>query len=971
MLGLSSEEHCQRLVMCGKNVLVQDQARHWWVKLFWNMICGFQLFYFVVGILCLMAFFITKCLDYQTLELGILCFLVFFIMSLFQFYQEDKCEKLMSAFKSFIPDKTTVIRDGSMMEVPTESLVPGDICIVKGGEKVPADVRILTSSDLYVNHAALTGESMDIKLGTEATRDNIMEANNLARMGGNFTEGTGIVVVFATAANAFLGKIYSLILPSNPQDSYLKKEIKRMMYIMGVVAISIGVIFFIIALALGYSIIDALVLLIGIIVANMPTGLMPHLQVSLNLSLGKMMIKGFEVSNLDMIENLGALTVLCCDKTGTLTCNRMTVSHVFYNKTIHKTAESQMMNEENIEMYEANDPHFQALLKIATLSSTAEFLTQEPNVLSRKTSGSSSEGAFIKFVQPIRDIINYRKQCPKIFGIPFNSRNKWTCSIHDEQNKTGNKALTIMLTGAAEKVIGMCGRIMKKGEVQVLEAEEMKELESIVAKLANNGKRVMAFAERALDENFTKEFEFQQEPLNFPMDNFIFVGVISLVDPPRPTVKKAIQDIQGAGVKVFMMTGDHPKTAQSIAKSLDLITHSTKQDLEEQNMQVPAEGCKAIVLTGPELMNFTPEDWERTLKHEEIVFARATPQQKFDIINEFQKLGHMVGMVGDGINDAPPLKKADIGIAMGSGDAVTREAAELILWNDNFGSIIDGIQDGRLIFENLKKTICYLITSNFAEMIPFLIFIALRIPLNMETIMIVLIDIVTHFTPAVALAYEETEEQLLNLPPKIKNNHLVGLKATFINFVFWGVIKTIPAFLVWSLIFQDRGFTIDSLIGAGPNIRDNWGSLSQDRKDFFGNMCRENQWFQENRKGITCQGDFMDELVDILNTAQSAYFMAIFWAQIGSIFIMKTQRETIFNWYKLLRNKMIYVALAIELAILFTVLYIPNQLIFSAVPAKWAFITIWIIPTFIIIGEIRKYICRGNPNGLFAKLTTI
>lgn len=492
--------------------------------------------------------------------------------------------------------------------------------------------------------------------------------------------------------------------------------------------------------------------------------------------------------------------------------------------------------------------------------------------------------------------------------------------------------------------------------------------------MLKEGERVLAFAEMELDENYSKEFEFEQEPLNFPMKNFVFVGFFSLIDPPRLTVKTAIHDCHTAGVKVFMVTGDHPTTAQAIAKSLNLITHPTEKDLKEKNVPIPEEGCKAIVVTGTDLLSFKEEDWNYVLKHEEIVFARTMPQQKQDIVRELTKLGHIVGMTGDGVNDAPALKAAHVGIAMGSGAAVAKEAGQLVLLEDDFGAIVEGIREGRLIFDNLKKTICYVLTSNIPELIPFLLFIAMRIPLSIETIMIILIDVGTDLAPAVALAYEEPEDLIMNIPPRSKDNHLVGVRLMLISYVFWGFIQTFGAYFGWAWVFYARGFTISSLMGAGPNIRDSWSSLSDDRKTFFGDLCRANNWWQEHHPTSPCQQDFMDELVDDLAVAQSAYFMTIVWAQLGAIFIRKTQMASIFNWERFTCNKAIFVAIILELAILFAVVYIPglnHVLMFASVPAEWATPSLWIIPTFVILEETRKFICRKNPKGKFAQLTNL
>ena len=976
--GLSSEEHAIRLDKYGPNLITPAKQMHWIIKLILNMVGGFQLFLWAGGILCLIVFFITSETDYQTLALGLLCFIVVILTSLFQSYQEGKSDEVMAALRALTPQTVFVIRNGLLMEVQADSLVPGDICNVKAGEKVPADLRILKSSDLKVNNASLTGENVDIKLGSEAHSESLYEAKNIARMGCNFTAGTGIAVVFSTGDNTFFGTIAKSTTTIKRPDSCLKKEIKRLVHIMGAVAITIGVIFLILALKFGYSTIEAIVFMIGIIVANVPEGLLPQLTVALTLTAQRMQKKGVVVSNLDIIETLGATTVICSDKTGTLTCNRMTVSHVVYDRKIHKTPESPDMGAEFMEFFEPNDEHFKTLQRIATLNTDAEFLTHETDVLKRMTKGDASESALIKFLQPIRDIIDIRRECPRVFGIPFNSTNKWMCSIHDIKKQSGSNNLLLMVKGAPEKIISMCEKIYRDGQIQNLTPEGKSELEKINDTLAKHGERVLAFADSVLDEHFNKEFPFEQEPVNFPMNNLVFAGFFSLIDPPRPTVKHAIEDCHTAGIKVFMVTGDHPTTAQAIAKSLNLITQPTEKDLIQMKEPIPIEGCHSIVITGSELLTFTEQDWDRVLKHQEIVFARTMPQQKQDIVRELNKLGHIVAMTGDGVNDAPALKAAHIGIAMGSGAAVAKEAGQLVLLEDDFGSIVEGIREGRLIFENLKKTICYVLSSNIPELIPFLLFIAMRIPLSIETIMIILIDVGTDLAPAVALAYEEPEDLIMSIPPRTKDNHLVGIKLMLISYVFWGVILTFGSYWSFFYVFYDHGFTVSSLIGAGANIRDSWSSLADDRKNFFKDLCENNTWVKQNNVNDRCNdnvmGSFMDDLVDTLAVAQSAYFMAIVWGQLAAIFIRKTQMASLFTWYRLTCNKAIYVAIVIELAILFIVVYIPglnHALMYTSVSSKWSVTALWVIPVIIILDEFRKFICRLNPKGKFAKYTTL
>ena len=977
--GLSPEENERRLLEYGFNRITPPKSTHWLVKLLKNMIGGFQIFLWAGFFLCLVVYFLTISSskpDYQTLALGLLCMAVVVFSAFFQFYQEGKSDQVMAALKALTPQKVFVLRNNSLQEVEAESLVPGDICSVKQGEKVPADLRVLSGSDLKVNNASLTGENIDIKLGPDPLSDTLYEAKNIARSGCNFTCGHGICVVFGTGDNTFFGSIAKSTTSIKRPPSCLTKEIHRLVHIMAVVAIVLGVAFLILALLNGYSAVEAVVFMIGIIVANVPEGLLPQMTVALTLTAQRMQRKGVVVSNLDIIETLGATTVICSDKTGTLTCNRMSVSHLVYDQKIHITPISPIMEGDKFELYEKDNIHFKALQRIGTLNCDAEFLTDHPDVLKRETKGDASESAIIKFFHPIRDIEEYRKTCLRIFGIPFNSTNKWMCSIHPQEEKDKNK-LILMVKGAPEKIMNMCTSFYSEGAVHIMDEENRAQFEAINATLAKRGERVLGFAHCELEEKYNKSFPFEAEPLNFPMTNITLVGFVSLIDPPRMTVKPAIHSCNTAGIKVFMVTGDHPITAHAIAKSLDLVTFPTKKELMDEGLPIPAEGCKAIVVTGTDLMKYTEEDWDRTLKHQQIVFARTMPQQKQDIVRELSKIGHIVAMTGDGVNDAPALKAAHCGIAMGSGSAVAKEAGQLILMDDDFGSIVEGVREGRLIFDNLKKCICYVLSSNVPELIPFLLFIAMKIPLSIETIMIILIDVGTDIAPAVALAYEEPEALIMEIPPRTRDNHLVGMKMMMMGYCTIGVIITFGAYFAWCYVYYDHGFDISSLMGAGVNVRMSWEEMPQENRDFFQTLCENNEMYQEDQviiQGKNCQSDFMEYFLELMAVAQSAFFMTVVWGQIGNLFVRKTQMATIFTKYRLLCNRPLFYSLIIELLVLFAVVYIPvlnHALLFAAVPSKWASVGLWILGFVVIFEETRKYFCRRNPNGRFARWTRL
>ena len=733
------------------------------------------------SILCFIVYGLSEGTDVQTLALAVVLIVVVLVTTIFQSYQEGKSDQVMAALRALAPTTAFVFRDGILQNVPVETLVPGDIVKVAGGEKVPADVRVLSSSDLKVNNASLTGENVDIKLGADANHTELYEAKNIARSGCNFTSGHGIAVVFATGDNTFFGAIASSTTAIARPETLMKHEIHRLIKIMAIVAFSLGISFFILALFNGYRWVEAVVFMIGIIVANVPEGLLPQMTVALTLTAQRMLKLGVLVSNLEIIETLGAVDIICSDKTGTLTCNRMSVSHVVYNKSITVTPITPNMEGDSFSMFDQEDPHFKALQRIATLNTDAVFLASsmnEPDVLKKETKGDASESAIIKFVEPIRAIEEYRAASKRVVSIPFNSTNKWMLAIHEQEGPDNDsKPLVLMVKGAPERVMNMCAFAYMNGSLLPMDENLRNEFELINENLARRGERVLAFAHLELDRTaFPPNYVFDGEasPPNFPITGLTLIGFISLIDPPRMTVKPAIEQCNSAGIKVFMVTGDHPITAHAIAKSLNIITKPTASELAYNGEIVPEGYNEAIVVHGTEMQTFTEEDWIRVLKHKQIVFARTLPQQKQDIVRELNKLGNIVAMTGDGVNDAPALKAANVGIAMGSGAAVAKEAAQMILLQDDFGAIVDGIREGRLIFENLKKCVAYVLSSNVPEIIPFLLFIAMKIPLGIETIVILLIDLGTDLAPAVSIAYEEPEDAIMQIPPRDEHAHLIG-----------------------------------------------------------------------------------------------------------------------------------------------------------------------------------------------------
>jgi len=541
------------------------------------------------------------------------------------------------------------------------------------------------------------------------------------------------------------------------------------------------------------------------------------------------------VKNLEAVETLGSTTIIASDKTGTLTQNRMTVQHAWYDlavkrvpaaKNVKHLAELLAGPAPGGEQYiDRDSASFKKLQMVATLCNNSIFILgdddsrdvasamQDPtfNLLGLQATGDASEQGLAKAVQPLRDTKEYRAANPKVFEIKFNSTNKWQLSIHEQE--TGGP-LAVVLKGAPERVLLKCKYIMVNGEKKELTPELEAQYTHSYEELGGLGERVLGFAYSELDSKYNKSYKFESKPApNFPVDDLTFVGLLSLIDPPREGVPEAVAKCKRARIKVFMVTGDHPITAQAIAKQVGII---------DQDMW---DAGKATVVKGDDIRDWEAiEDpvkrqamWDAALSHQQIVWARVSPAHKLQIVENNQRRGEVVAVTGDGVNDAPALKKGDIGVAMGiAGKDVSKEAADMILMDDNFASIVNGVEEGRLIFDNLKKSICYTLTSNIPEIGPFLIFITMRLPLPLSTVLILCVDLGTDMVPAISLAYEEKESDIMDRAPRNSaTDRLVNSRLICFAYLQIGMMQALAGFYTYMVVLNDYGYTPWTLPGIG------------------------------------------------------------------------------------------------------------------------------------------------------------
>ena len=730
------------------------------------------------AVLCFIAYSIQATTMEQppddNLYLGIVLTAVVVITGIFSYYQESKSSKIMESFKNMVPQYALCLRDGEKVTIQATELTLGDIVEVKFGDRIPADLRVLEARSFKVDNSSLTGESEPQARTPEFTHENPLETKNLAFFSTNAVEGTATGIVVNIGDWTVMGRIAGLASGLETGDTPIAKEIAHFIHIITGVAVFLGVTFFIIAFILGYHWLDAVIFLIGIIVANVPEGLLATVTVCLTLTAKRMASKNCLVKNLEAVETLGSTSTICSDKTGTLTQNRMTVAHMWFDNAIHEADTSE--DQSGVSMNK-NAVGWKILSRVAALCNRAEFKPGQDSIpiLKREVNGDASEAALLKCCElTMGNVMNYRTKNKKVCEIPFNSTNKYQVSIHDTEDKNDKRYLLVM-KGAPERILDRCSTIVIDGEEKDLTDEWKDAFNDAYMELGGLGERVLGFCDYMLDEEkYPQGYPFDADEANFPLEGLRFTGLMSMIDPPRAAVPDAVAKCRSAGIKVIMVTGDHPITAKAIAKSVGIISegNETVEDIANRlNISVndvnPREAHAAVV-HGGELKDLGDEALDDILMyHNEIVFARTSPQQKLIIVEGCQRMGAIVAVTGDGVNDSPALKKADIGVAMGiAGSDVSKQAADMILLDDNFASIVTGVEEGRLIFDNLKKSIAYTLTSNIPEISPFLLFILADIPLPLGTVTILCIDLGTDMVPAISMAYEEAESDIMKRMPR-------------------------------------------------------------------------------------------------------------------------------------------------------------------------------------------------------------
>ena len=872
--GLTTREAESRLQEAGPNELQVKADLPEWVKFLRQFKNFFALLLIVGGLLAVLAEHLDP--GQGNLYIAVALFAVVVLNASFTYFQEFQSERIMESFERMMPTRVTVLRDGERVQLDARNLVPGDVFQLYEGDKVPADARLIETNELTVDLSSLTGESEPQKLSADTASENVLESRNMVFSGSLVQSGDGTAVVCRTGMDTEIGKIVHLTKGTASHETPIHRELTYFIKVISGIAIFLGLLFFAISVMIGKGEIGSLIFAIGIIVANVPEGLLPTVTLALTMASKRMAGKNALIRNLESVETLGSTTVICTDKTGTLTQNRLSVSRLVVGSAEFLTGDDTVTQNGDAE----------SAMEVMALCNNA-ILTDDGYA------GDATEGAMLLFVDQSLSLKRYSK-IERVAEEPFSSNTKRMVTVC----RDGRGDHCAYLKGAPEVVLEMCDRVLIDGKEEQLTGDRRADLMGRYGTLAGRGERGMALAYRETGSG------------DIPEERYVFAGLVGMIDPPRPEVPAALATCRTAGIRVAMLTGDYGLTAETIARDIGLYTGDGK------------------VVQGDELAAMT-DDQVKTLvaENREIVFARISPEQKLQIVQAFQANDEIVTVTGDGVNDAPALKNADMGVAMGGiGTEVAKEASDMVLIDDNFATIVAAIEEGRTIFDNIKKFIVYILTSNVPEILPFIGYVLLDAPLALTVVLILSIDLGTDILPALGLGAEKPETDVMQKKPRPRNERLLSRNLLFMSYGIVGMVQAAAGFFSFFVILYSGGWE--------------WG-----------------------------QDIASDD--PLYRTAITGFFASIIICQVSDVLICRTRRQSIFT-VGVFANRLVFLGIASELTLLALIAYVPAcNVFFGTAPLElWQLsLSIPFAITILAGDELRRVFVRRENKFVLKYLT--
>ena len=824
--GLKRREVAERRRQVGPNTLEVRRRFQWAKSLARQFTNFFTILLCVSAAICFVADTIQPGEGMNLLGWALLGVSV--LNALFSFVQEHRAERAMEELQKFLPQKIAVRREGRDIEIAADDLVPGDVLQVREGDRIPADARLTVCQDLTVNNAPLTGESKSVHLTAEAEKAPLVAARNILCAGCVVLRGSGEAVVFATGFRTEFGKIATLSHEVKRKASPLEHETARMVRILTIIAVAMGLTFFAYGVATGRSLWINLVFMMGIIVANVPEGLLPTFTLSLAMGSLRMAKRNVLVKGLNAVEALGAVHVICTDKTGTLTLNRLAVSRL----AGPISSEAPARAEDRVQM-----------LRLALAAS-------ELRAANGGYAGDPLDVAVAKAYEA-----EGRKAGPVLKAtrrrIAFDPERRRATGLLSTR-----KTHALAIKGAWESLRPLVAQMENPEDGKPFKATpaRLKQADAVVRELAGAGYRVIAVASRPIDK-----LPAEDAALEKLESGLTLAGFMCLEDPIRPEIPDAVVRCREAGIQVVMITGDHPDTAETVARRIGILSADAEPG--------------ALVLTGEKLAGMRRRSLMSALRKGVTVFARTTPEQKWKIVTALQGMDRVVAVTGDGVNDAPALKAADVGIAMGKGGTdVAREAAQVVLLDDNFASIVAGVEEGRTIFANIGKFTNYVLVSNGPEILPYLIFMLFPVPLALTVIQILSIDLCTDIVPSMGLGQEKPDPDVMRQPPRDRQQGLLSWPLIVHSYLFLGLIEAAFALGLFFWVLDQGGWVWGQELAANDPLYHSATGITLSAiilmqiGNFFGRRSRY-------RSGLT-----RDVLQNPLILAGVAFEIAFSWA---------------------------------------------------------------------------------------------